>query len=51
MKEVAALLGENSTYFLLRAEVEVAGRNMRLYSVLSRSNRNIATIARASGSL
>jgi general secretion pathway protein K len=51
MKEVAALLGENSAYFLLRAEVEVAGRNMRLYSVLNRSNRNIATIARASGSL
>jgi general secretion pathway protein K len=51
MKEVAALLGENSTYFLLRAEVEVAGRNMRLYSVLNRSNRTIATVARASGSL
>jgi len=51
MKEVAALLGQNSTYFLLRAEVEVAGRNMRLYSVLNRSNRTIAAVARASGSL
>ena len=51
MKEVAALLGQNSTYFLLTAEVEVAGRNMRLYSVLNRSNRTIATVARASGSL
>ena len=51
MTEVAALLGQNSTYFLLTAEVEVAGRNMRLYSVLNRSNRTIATVARASGSL
>lgn len=51
MKEVAALLGQNSTYFLLTAEVEVAGRNMRLYSVLNRSNRTIAAVARASGSL
>ena len=51
MKDVMALLGENSDYFLLEAQVEVAGRNMRLYSVINRSGRNIATIARASGSL
>jgi general secretion pathway protein K len=53
-KETAAinpLLGESSDYFLLQAEVEVAGRNMRLYSVLERRNRKISAIARASGSL
>ncbi len=45
------MLGETSNYFLLTAEVEVAGRNMRLYSVLDRSHRKISAIARASGSL
>jgi general secretion pathway protein K len=51
MKDIRKLLGESSSYFLLQAEVEVADRNMRLYSVLNRSNRNIVALARASGSL
>jgi general secretion pathway protein K len=51
MAGIKALLGQSSSYFLLQAEVEVADRNMRLYSVLERSKRRITTIARASGSL
>jgi general secretion pathway protein K len=52
MTGIKELLGQKSSYFLLQAEVEVAGRNMRLYSVLERSsNRKISAIARASGSL
>ncbi len=52
MTGIKGLLGERSSYFLLQAEVEVADRNMRLYSVLERSsNRKLSTLARASGSL
>ncbi len=45
------LLTEHSSWFLLSAEVEVAGRNMRLYSVLQRDQRSVRAVARASGSL
>jgi general secretion pathway protein K len=45
------LLGQQSSYFLLEAEVEVADRNMRLYSVLERRDRQVTALARASGSL
>jgi general secretion pathway protein K len=45
------LLGMQSSFFLLEAEVEVADRNMRLYSVLERRDRRVAALARASGSL
>jgi len=51
MAGIKALLGQESSYFLLQAEVEVADRNMRLYSVLERRGRRISAIARASGSL
>lgn len=51
MGGVNNLLGEDSSYFLLRAEVEVADRTLRLYSVLERRDRRIGAIARASGSL
>lgn len=53
MTGIMALLDQKSEYFLLEAEAEVAGRNMRLYSVLHRHNRQIDAIARAadSGSL
>jgi general secretion pathway protein K len=51
MTGIVELLGGQTSYFLLQAEVEVAGRNMRLYSVLDRSNRKISALARASGSL
>jgi general secretion pathway protein K len=51
MTEVKGLLGQYTEYFLLDAVAEVAGRNMRLYSVLDRSNRKISALARTSGSL
>lgn len=51
MSNIKALLGESSSYFLLRAEAEVAGRNVHLYSVLHRHNRQIDSLIRASGSL
>jgi len=51
MAGIKALVGETSNYFLLDAEVEVAGRNMRLYSVLDRSGRKISALYRVSGSL
>lgn len=46
-----SLLGESSDYFLLRARVEVADRNTRLYSVLQRDGRRVSAVVRASGSL
>ena len=51
MSGIKDLLDENSAYFLLEAEVEVAGREMRLYSVLERRNRKVGAIARGNGSL
>ncbi len=45
---LAALLGQQSAYFLLRAEVEVAGRQRRLYSVLQRENRQVKVLSRTS---
>lgn len=51
MSKVKALLGESSSYFLLDAKVEVADRNLRLYSVLERKRRQVTAIARAGGSL
>ena len=51
MAGIKKLLGQSTTYFLMRAEVEVADRNMRLYSVLERRGRRITAVARASGSL
>ncbi len=51
MERVRALLGEASTHFLLEAEVEVADRKMRLYSVLQRRQRTVSALVRASGSL
>ena len=51
MEGIKPLLGQYSAYFLLQAEVEVADRNMRLYSVLQRRNRQINAMARAGGSL
>lgn len=47
---VRSLLGESSSWFLLSAEVDVADRNMRLYSVLQRDRRTIRAMARANGS-
>jgi general secretion pathway protein K len=52
MAGIMQQLDQYTNYFLLEATVEVAGRNMRLYSVLERSNnRSISALARANGSL
>ncbi len=51
MGGMKTLLGENSSLFLLRAQVQVAGREMRLYSVLERKSRQVNALVRASGSL
>jgi general secretion pathway protein K len=48
---IKPLLGESTSYFLLSAEVEVADRRMRLYSVLQRTGRQVSALARASGKL
>ncbi|PLW70506.1 general secretion pathway protein GspK [Pseudohalioglobus lutimaris] len=44
--QMAGLLTQQSEYFLLRARVEVAGRNQRLYSVLQRQNRQVSVLSR-----
>jgi general secretion pathway protein K len=49
--KVLGLLGESSSWFLLSAEVEVAERKMRLYSVLQRDKREVRPVVRATGSL
>jgi len=51
MTAVESLLTENSSWFLLSAEVEVADRTMRLYSVLHRDGRSVRAVTRAAGSL
>ncbi|MFV8818209.1 type II secretion system minor pseudopilin GspK [Haliea sp. E17] len=43
---IRELLGQQSAYFLLRAEAEVAGRQRRLYSVLQRQNRQVSILSR-----
>jgi general secretion pathway protein K len=49
--KIAPLLGESSNYFRMSARVEIAGRELQLYSVLRRAERRIESIVRASGSL
>lgn len=51
MGKARGLLGKSSAFFLLSAEVELAQRNMRLYSVLERRDRSVVTLVRAGGSL
>ena len=51
MAQMQRLLGQNSSWFLLRAEVQLADRNMRLYSVLERRNREVKSVVRATDSL
>jgi len=51
MVKARTLLGQASICFLLEAEVEVADRKMRLYSVLERRQRSVTALVRASGSL
>lgn len=49
--EVATLLGDSSAWFLLEARVEIADREMRLYSVLQREGGAVSARVRAAGSL
>lgn len=51
MSKTAALLDKRSSFFMLNAEVELAQRNMRLYSVLERRDRSVVTLVRGGGSL
>ena len=51
MGKTRGLLGKSSAFFLLSAEVELAQRNMRLYSVLERRDRSVVALVRAGGSL
>ncbi len=51
MDKIAQLLGESSAYFLLSARVEIADRELQLYSVLQRQQRRVESLVRASGSL
>lgn len=51
LSEIKPLLGESSAYFLLEAEVEVADRQVRLYSVLQRLERRVGAVFRTSGGL
>ena len=51
MQGLRPLLGESSAWFLLEATVEVAERQMRLYSVLQRKGRSVQVAVRASGTL
>lgn len=51
MDKMAELLGESSAYFLLSARVEIADRELQLYSVLNRQQRRVESLVRASGSL
>ncbi len=50
-QELVASLGESGQYFLFSAEVDVADRISRLYSVVQRQQQQIRTLVRASGSL
>jgi general secretion pathway protein K len=51
MEKARTLLGEASSCFLLEAEVEVADRQMRLYSVLERHQGTVTALVRAGDSL
>jgi len=51
MEGVKTLLGESTSTFLLAAEVEVADRRMRLYSVLDRRGRQVTALARTNASI
>ena len=49
--DIRTLLGESSSWFLLSASVEVAERQLHLYTVLQRRGRSTEAVVRASGSL
>ena len=49
--DVESLITQHSDWFLLTAQVNIADREMRLYSVLERSQRSISTRFRSLGTL
>jgi general secretion pathway protein K len=49
--ELKARLGETSSWFLYRGEVEVADRKARLYSVLRREGIKVQALVRSSGDI
>lgn len=49
--ELRTILGETSDWFLLRAQVEIAGREQRLYSVLERDGQRVVSRFRSLGEL
>ena len=49
--ELRTILGETSDWFLLRAQVEIAGREQRLYSVLERDGQRVVSRYRSLGEL
>lgn len=50
-EQLRTLLGESSDWFLLRARVEIAARELQLYSVLHRSQQRIGREFRTFGEL
>lgn len=49
--QLRPLLGESSDWFLLRARVEIAGRELQMYSVLRRNGQRISRQFRTFGEL
>jgi general secretion pathway protein K len=49
--DFTALLGERSDWFLLSASVEIAERELHLYSVLERNRGSVLTRYRSQGEL
>jgi general secretion pathway protein K len=49
--DVEALITQHSDWFLLAAQVNIADRELRLYSVLERKQRSISTYYRSLGAL
>lgn len=49
--DVESLISQHSAWFLLAAQVNIADREVRLYSVLERRQRNISTQYRSLGAL
>lgn len=48
---IAVMLGESSSFFLLRSRVEIADRDQRLYSVLQRRERDVSVLQRSNPGL
>lgn len=51
INDLGGLLGESSSYFLLTAQVQVADRLSRLYSVLHRNDQRVVPLLRSQGPL